>query len=137
VGSEMCIRDSISREGNEVWSFWRPSQEELAAIITGGAIALRVAGQTHPPLSLHVMTPEGYRRKCETAEEIKAVYEANRVRCNALLRITKQAVAVLSKETGDKHMAIIDQFLDLLSLNSGKCEVVRDVPDYQPEPPKA
>lgn len=137
AGDETCDDLHICRENGEVWSFWRPNAEELAAIVTGGSIALRVAGQTHPPLSLHVITPEERTKTEPTPETIKALYEANRDRCRALVTIMKKAVAVLSKETGDKHMAIIDQFLDLLSLNSGKCEVVRDVPDYQPEPPKA
>jgi hypothetical protein len=134
-GDDTCDDLHIAREGNEVWSFWTPNAEELAAIVTGGVIALRVAGQTHPPLSLHVMTPEVDRRKCETADEIKAVYEANRVRCNALLRITKRVVAELVKATGDQHEAIVNEFVDLMAFNVGKCEVVRNL--EEPEPTKA
>lgn len=133
AGDTDCDDLHISREGDEVWSFWRPDPEELAAIIMGGAVALRVASPTHPPLSLHVMTPEERDKREKTNDEIKAIYEANRARSQALVTIMKQAVAALAKETGEKHVQIVDQFIDLLSLNTGKCEVVRNVPDYEPE----
>jgi hypothetical protein len=136
AGDDNCDDLHICRENGEVWSFWRPNSEELAAIITGGAVALRVAAPTHPPLSVHVMTPEERNKREKTNDEIKAIYEANRARTQALVKIMKQAVAVLAT-LGGKHMLIVDSFLDLMALNTGKCEVVRDVPDYQPEPPKA
>jgi hypothetical protein len=135
AGDDNCDDLHISRMGNDVWSFWRPNQEELAAIIMGGAVALRVAAPTHPPLSVHVMTPEERDKGEKTNDEIKAIYEANRERTKALVKLMKQAVAVLAT-LGGKHMLIVDSFLDLMALNTGKCEVVRDVPDYQPEPPK-
>ena len=103
----------------------------------GGAVALRVAAPTHPPLSIHVMTPEERDKREKTNDEIKAIYEANRERSKALVTIMKKAVTVLANLPGEKHMPIVDEFLDLMSLNTGKCEVVRAVPDYQPEPPKA
>ena len=103
----------------------------------GGAVALRVAAPTHPPLSVHVMTPENRDKREKTNDEIKAIYESNRERTKALVTLMKNAITALAKEKGEKHVPIVDQFLDLLSLNAGKCEVVRAVPDYQPEPPKA
>lgn len=137
AGDEDCDDLHISRENGEVWSFWRPDPEELAAIIMGGAVALRVAAPTHPPLSLHVMTPEERDKREKTNDEIKAIYEANRARSQALVTIMKKAVTVLANLPGEKHMPIVDEFLDLMLLNTGKCEVVRGMPDYQPEPPKA
>jgi hypothetical protein len=137
AGDDNCNDLHICRENGEVWSFWRPNPEELAAIITGGAIALRVVAPTHPPLLLHVMTPEERITGEKTNDEIKAIYEANRARSQSLVTIMKKAVAVLAKLPSEKHMGIVDEFLDLMSLNTGKCEVVRDLPDYQPEPPKA
>lgn len=137
VGDKDCDDLHISRENGEVWSFWRPNPEELSAIIMGGAVALRVAAPTHPPLSVHVMTPENRDKREKTNDEIKAIYESNRERTKALVILMKNAITALAKEKGEKHVPIVDQFLDLLSLNAGKCEVVRAVPDYQPEPPKA
>ena len=136
AGDDNCDDLHVCRENGEVWSFWKPNQEELAAIITGGAIALRVASPTHPPLSVHVMTPEERIKGEKTNDEIMAIYEANRARTLALVKLMKQAVAAIAKLPGDKHMQIVDGFLDLMALNTGKCEVVRDVPDYQPEQPK-
>jgi len=133
AGDEECDDLHISREGDEVWSFWRPNPEELAAIIMGGAVALRVASPTHPPLSLHVMTPEERDKREKTNDEIKAIYEANRNRSQELVKLMKQAVAAIAKLPGDKHMQIVDGFLDLMALNTGKCEVVRAVPDYEAE----
>jgi len=133
-GDETCDDLHISREGNEVWSFWTPNAEELAAIVTGGAIALRVAGTTHPPLSIHVMTPEERVKATATPEAIKAIYEANRVRTKVLVRLMRKALAIIATLPGDKTMQIIDEFLDLMEFNTGKCEVVRDLPE--PEPTK-
>jgi hypothetical protein len=35
-------------------SFWRPSSEELAALNSGGRVALTVFGPTHPPVAMAV-----------------------------------------------------------------------------------
>lgn len=131
-GDDTCGDLHIARIDNAVMSFWKPSAEELANLVVGGSVGLLVEGRTHPPLSVNVMTPEGERRKAQTADEIKAVYEANRVRCDALLRITKRVVAELVKATGDKHEAIVSEFLDLMAFNTGESVAVRDLPEPEP-----
>ncbi len=44
-----------------VWSFWRPSDAERAAIAAGADVCLMCMGQTHPPVLLAVdgIEPEG------------------------------------------------------------------------------
>lgn len=135
-GDDNCADLHIfrDREANEVWSFWRPNTEELAAIVMGGAIALHVTNPTHPPLAVCVLTPE-QRDPCEkTDDEVRVVYEANRERTRKLVALMKVTISELAKSTGEKHRALFDEFLDLMVLNTGKCELVRDL---NPEPEKA
>lgn len=136
AGVENCQDLHIAREDDYLWSFWTPDPEELAAIVKGGPIALRVAGETHPPLSLHVMTPDYKESVGKTTDpaEVFALYEANRERCNTIFGIAKRAIAELAKATGNKHQALYDEFIDLVSLNIVKDEVVRELKP-QPEPP--
>lgn len=37
-----------------VWSYWRPTDEERAAIASGALVRLGVLGMTHPPMHLGV-----------------------------------------------------------------------------------
>lgn len=37
-----------------VWSYWRPTDEERAAIAAGALVRVAVLGVTHPPLHLGV-----------------------------------------------------------------------------------
>lgn len=138
AGVENCQDLHIAREEGHVWSFWNPDPEELAAIVKGGPIALRVAGETHPPLSLHVMTPDYKESMGKTTDpaEIMALYQANRERCNTIFGIAKRAIVELAKATGNKHQSLYDEFIDLVSLNIVKDEVVRELKP-QPEPPTA
>lgn len=136
-GDTECGDLHISRMDNAVMSFWKPSPEELANLVVGGSVGLLVESETHPPVSIVTMTREGERRKAETNEEIKAIYEANVARCSALLSITKRAMAALSQATGNKHDDLANEFLDLISLNTGESEAVRELPNHQPEPPTA
>lgn len=128
-GDTECEDLHIRREDGHVWSFWTPNKEELAAIVKGGTIALAVAGQTHPPLSLRVMVPDYnvVRPVLTDPAEINALYEANRERCFAMTSIAKRAIAALVKAAGKGHEALLNEFLDLLSFNSSKDEVVRDL----------
>ena len=36
-------------------SVWKPSQDELAALVTGGSIALTIVSNVHPPVILSVV----------------------------------------------------------------------------------
>ena len=128
-GDPNCEDLHICRENGEVWSFWTPTAEEIAAIVKGGPIALRVAGATHPPLSLHVMVPDYKANEGKTTDpaQILALYEANRERCNALVAITKRAISALVKATGHKHQPLYDEFLDLATLNSFQDDIVREL----------
>jgi hypothetical protein len=136
-GDDNCTDLHICREDGEVWSFWQPNTEELAAIVSGGAIALRVAGPTHPPLILHAMTPETRDPREKTNDEVRVIYEANRARCRKLVDLMKAVIFELAKVTGRKHEPLFNEFLDLMALNLEGNEVVRAVTDYNPEPPKA
>lgn len=136
AGDSNCDDLHICREDGHVWSFWTPNAEEIAAIVKGGEIALRVAGATHPPLSIHVMTPDYKARAGATSDpaEIMALYEANCERCNAIFRIAKKAVAALAKATGREHMPLIDELLDLMHLNSEPDKIVRELPETSNQP---
>lgn len=128
-GDKDCVDLHIYRHDGRVWSFWTPSPEELAAIVKGGAIALCVVGETHPPLSVNVLTPDYKANEGKTTDpaEIFALYEANRARCNAIFGIAKRAISALAKATGNKHQPLYDEFIDLVALNMVKDEVVREL----------
>jgi len=127
-GHPDCEDLHICRQETSVWSFWKPDAEELAAIVKGGEIALCVQGATHPPLSIHVMSPDMQARAGQVTDpdEIRAIYEANTARCNALLRIAKKAIAELVAATGNQHESLINEFVDLITLNQCAGEVVRE-----------
>jgi hypothetical protein len=39
---------------NGVWSYWRPSEAERAAIASGALVQMCAMGQTHPPVYIGV-----------------------------------------------------------------------------------
>ena len=52
----------IARDEHErpyVVSFWKPTREEVIALVRGGGIALSIAGSKHPPVALGVLDREG------------------------------------------------------------------------------
>lgn len=59
VSIEQCRPLAITRVAYEdgtpaVWSFWRPSEAEKAAIAAGATVRLSAIGQTHPPVHVGV-----------------------------------------------------------------------------------
>jgi len=52
-----------------MYSVWRPSPEEIAALLNGGAIRLGVVGFAHPVVNMAVLTPE----TCEEAAVVEIV----------------------------------------------------------------
>lgn len=133
-GDKDCADLHIYRHDGRVWSFWTPSPEELAAIVKGGAIALCVVGETHPPLSMNVMVPDHKAMEGTVTDpaEIHALYAANRERCNTIFSIAKRAISALAKATGNKNQEIYDDFLDIMTLNTFPDEVVRDLKTPNP-----
>lgn len=49
---------------NVMYSVYKPSADEIAALLNGGAIRLGIMGRSHPVFQLAVLTPE----TCERAE---------------------------------------------------------------------
>ena len=49
---------------NFMYSVYKPSAEEIAALLNGGAIRLGIMGRSHPVFQLAVLTPE----TCDKAE---------------------------------------------------------------------
>jgi hypothetical protein len=57
--AEECASLAITRVQYDngvpgVWSFWRPSDAERAAIAAGALVRLAAIGRTHPPVAMHV-----------------------------------------------------------------------------------
>lgn len=49
------IRDETTESGLPVMvSVWLPSSEELAAMMAGASVTLRIIGEVHPPVSVSV-----------------------------------------------------------------------------------
>jgi hypothetical protein len=53
---EQCVDLHVRAERGTCSSRWVPTPEELAVLQRGGAIELTVAGDTHPPVALSVVT---------------------------------------------------------------------------------
>lgn len=54
----LAITDVVIDGHRAVTSFWRPSQEELTALASGGLVMLSVVGTTMPPAIIEVTRPE-------------------------------------------------------------------------------
>jgi hypothetical protein len=53
------IRDEMSADQPCMVSAWEPTPAELAAIMAGATIKLRIVGRGHPPVWLYVEGVEG------------------------------------------------------------------------------
>jgi hypothetical protein len=137
IGDENCDDLHIMRDDQSVWSFWKPNAEELAAIVQGGSVALRVCGRTHPPLSIHATTPENEGAKAITEAEGQVIDRAIREQFDRLMKITKSAFSTWTRQGTDtpERRKLVDQFLDLVTINRGAGEVIRSVPVDEPEAP--
>jgi len=70
AGDENCADLHIYRTDEVVASFWKPDEDELAALVRGGSVFMQVQGRTHPPLGLAVVPPEPeHLRQIVNAEE--------------------------------------------------------------------
>lgn len=49
---------SCYRELGEVWSHWKPTEEELEQLVDGGHVALGLFHEPIPPVSLEVVPAE-------------------------------------------------------------------------------
>jgi hypothetical protein len=123
------------RANGYIWSFWQPNAEELAALVMGGSIALAVQGCTHPPLSVNATSPPATGAKAVTPEESAAITEAVRGRYNSLVKVAKRMAAMLAKNAPDtpERASLFDRLIDIVTLNVGAGEVVRGLPDDEPE----
>ena len=137
IGSDDVADLHIRREDSAVWSFWKPTPEELAALVMGGTVALHVASSTHPPLSIHATTPTEERTTAIPIEESAAISDAIRGRHAALISLTKRIVAEWVRTSIDSQdrRRLVDEFLDLVTMNHAPGEIVRSVPVDQPAEP--
>jgi len=128
-----CRDLHICRQNGCVWSFWKPNDEELAALVVGGSVALLIMGETHPPLSIHAALPTEPFNGALTVEESLALSRTIRERNQALMDITKRIVAAWVRTSADspERRRLVDEFLDLSTLNHGLNEIVRAVPVHE------
>lgn len=58
------VTDAIDEQSgfNFMYSVWRPTAEELAALQNGGALRLGIMGTTHPVVNMAVLDPETCRQ---------------------------------------------------------------------------
>lgn len=54
----LAIRDEVIEGANYMTSRWEPTPVELALLMAGGVIELRIMGVTHPVISLIAATAE-------------------------------------------------------------------------------
>lgn len=53
-GERQCDPLAIRDRGDMMQSAWRPSIEEIALMVAGGAVVLSVWGNAHPPVAITV-----------------------------------------------------------------------------------
>lgn len=49
----LAIRDGVQRGLPHMESAWFPTPEELAALVAGAPVILRIVGTSHPPVMLY------------------------------------------------------------------------------------
>ena len=128
---EECRDLHILREEDTVWSFWKPTDEQLVALNRGGCVAVYVQGHTHPPLSIFATHPTpGTEEKPVHESEYRHRMGALNGRLNALLALTKRIVAAWNRETkgGPSHVCLVDEFLDMINVNKADGSVVTTNP---------
>lgn len=54
------VLDAVDEQSgfNFMYSVWRPTAEELAALQAGGALRLGIMGSSHPVINMAVVTPD-------------------------------------------------------------------------------
>ncbi len=137
IGSENCEDLHIQRDDDSIWSFWKPSAEELAAIVMVGEIAVRVMENTYPPVWIGAMIPSTERKSALSPEESRAISNAINERNRSLMTITKRAMSMLAKvspASTQERQRLFDQFLDIATINHASGEVVRDPVEASAEP---
>ena len=53
-----CSVLPVVADGVTIASYWKPSREELAALVAGGLVRLSVFSGGQPPVAVDVMCPE-------------------------------------------------------------------------------
>lgn len=58
--SVLPVADVVDEQSglNFMYSVWRPTTEQLAALNNGGAVRLGIGGRVHPVVNMAVLTPE-------------------------------------------------------------------------------
>lgn len=68
--SSLHVQQDVELGYRCVRSFWRPTADELVALLHGGCIRLTVLGRTHAPLRVETMQPDTF------PDELSAVKQA-------------------------------------------------------------
>jgi hypothetical protein len=126
---EECGDLHIMRNDTQVWSFWKPSAEELLALNAGGTVGLIVEGRTHPPLSICATHPtEDPGQRVTDPSEYQQRMEALNQRVGAVTKIAKEAVALIAKgEATEKQTDdMVNRLLDMLQPTPCDGSIVRD-----------
>lgn len=122
MSKEQCADLPITRRDGLVLSFWKPSPREIAAIIDGGHVALIVAGETHPPLSVTIIenpNPPGHELTPETAIDR---YKLLREYSGQVVNLVKQLLSHTAKHIPDHPETdrLCNELLDLCGKPEGK-----------------
>lgn len=127
AGSTDCDDLHIRREDGEVWSFWEPNTEELAAMALGGPVMLRVCGSTHPPLSLHVMQPEAGQTVQVPEANFRHLYDYSIAQGRRLLNFAKRTLSAWTRDNagGTERQKFLDELLDMMNEWKGG-EIVKE-----------
>lgn len=126
---EECGDLHIMRKDGTVWSFWKPSAEDLLALNAGGAVALIVNSPTHPPVKVAATYPtEDPGKRVPDPSEYRSRMEALNNRAVSMTKIAKEAVSLLAKggANGDQVNSLVERLLDMLEATACDGSVVRD-----------
>jgi hypothetical protein len=100
--SKNCADLHILRQDGYVSSFWKPDDNELAALNSGGSLIMQVCGYTHPPLGIGVMAPEPGHERLST----------NLSSYHSLIKRTLAALVKACPESKEAT-ALSNEFLDM------------------------
>lgn len=113
-GATDCSDLPILRNPTYIVSFWKPSDEQLAALIAGGTVAVQCHSQTHPPISLGACKPSQDIRAVSDPEEIHVFSRVMKQKYDLMLSLLRRALTAWAKENikSPELRAFTDELLD-------------------------
>ena len=111
----LAIRDELGLLSNEMWSEWKPTEEELEALNQGGSVFLKVCGAAHPMVWLAAAMEFKEGEAKARAEAISAEVENPQTQAGRTALALQHVIADLRENNGcSSHPELTYEALEAL-----------------------